>query len=524
MIDNSVESFLSILLEVKTYDKFFPTEIIEHLSKLIDTSYDLERLDGIEKAINHIESIDINKFNSEQKSILYYCMGNAWANKVALIHPNKNDKYRWNWQQAEYERVIYYYRMSIKEPDFINLSNFIKCNIYTNLANTFDTIGRFIEAIEYWQKTIELDSTFGMALGNLGIGLISYGSHLYDYGHKRIFINKACDYLKSGIKNLPVNDYSAPVIKDFQKHIAQIDTSDEKISKCKYLERIYPLGRSKNEREYRRWCLKHRLFLNPLNDLGEYSIAAQDIISVPNIITPLNIGPKYQGFYNQMKQEFVSARYLFYEGTRNKNTHFSDRDVLLINTLDYPCYCIAIEKVKMAFCTAYSIFDKVAFYINDYFNLNENQRNIYFRTIWLNKSEIRLNFKNKKNLPLRGLFWLSKDIFIYSSDLEENIRDSVEPDAEDLYEIRNHLEHKYLKVHDILIENKTIGLSDNLAFSIQRDEFEKKTLKLLKLVRNTLIYLTLSIHSEELERNKNKKGNEIYIPVINQIWDDKWKR
>jgi len=69
------------------------------------------------------------------------------------MHPNKNDKYRWNWQQVEYERVIYYYRMSIKEPDFFYLSKIIKCNIYTNLANTLDTIGRFIEAIEYWQTS-----------------------------------------------------------------------------------------------------------------------------------------------------------------------------------------------------------------------------------------------------------------------------------------------------------------------------------------------------------------------------------
>jgi len=287
------------------------------------------------------------------------------------------------------------------------------------------------------------------------------------------------------------------------------------------------MGRQKNEREYRTWCLKYKLFLNPLNDLGEYSVAARDVLTVPSIVTPLDVGPRYQGFYNQLKQEFVSARFLLFEGIKNSLLHFSDKDVLLYNTLDYPCYCLSVEKVKIAYRSAYSLLDKIAFFINTYFNLNLKGK-IYFKSLWFedrNKS-LRLCFENMRNLPLRGLYWLSKDLFDYC-DLEvedsKKFRDSVEPDAEDLHDIRNHLEHKYLKVHDILIENRMTGLVDDLAFSIQRDEFEKKTLKLLRLVRNALIYLTLSIQTEELERHK-KKENEVFLPIVNPIWNDNWKR
>jgi LA2681-like HEPN/Phasin protein len=49
-----------------------------------------------------------------------------------------------------------------------------------------------------------------------------------------------------------------------------------------------------------------------------------------------------------MKQEFASARWLLYEGITARTTHFSDRQVRLSNTLDYPSYGLAVEKLKAA--------------------------------------------------------------------------------------------------------------------------------------------------------------------------------
>jgi LA2681-like HEPN len=41
----------------------------------------------------------------------------------------------------------------------------------------------------------------------------------------------------------------------------------------------------------------------------------------------------------------------------------------LYNTLDYPTYSVAIEKVKAAYRLAYSLFDKIAFFLNAYLDL-----------------------------------------------------------------------------------------------------------------------------------------------------------
>ena len=55
--------------------------------------------------------------------------------------------------------------------------------------------------------------------------------------------------------------------------------------------------------------------------------------------------PIYQTIYNQLKQEFVSARFLLYEGMNIQKKHFSDKDNLQIDTLDYAVYSYISEKL-----------------------------------------------------------------------------------------------------------------------------------------------------------------------------------
>ena len=54
-----------------------------------------------------------------------------------------------------------------------------------------------------------------------------------------------------------------------------------------------------------------------------------------------------------------------------------------------------------------------------------------------------------------------------------------------------------------------------------RDSFSLKALKLFKLVRAALIYLSLGIHLEE--RKKQSKVDGIIAPMPLDIWEDEWK-
>jgi hypothetical protein len=289
----------------------------------------------------------------------------------------------------------------------------------------------------------------------------------------------------------------------------------------------HPTGRSKKERRYRQWALRNCLFLNPLNDLGPHAIAAQDILSLPSFTTSTDEFPQLFGFFNQLKQEFVSGRWLLYDGLHSEDVHFSDRRVSLVNTLDYPTYSLAIEKVKAAYRIGYSILDKIAYFLNEYAALGVKPRDVYFKTIWYEKGNaqqrvVREQFALSKNLPLRGLYWLAKDLF------DPELQGVMEPDAQELYTIRNRLEHSYLKVHDMLISRSgTDALSrmftDRLAHSVARDDFQAKTLQVYKLARSALIYLSLGMHREEQRRAAGKLG-ELVAPMLLHPWRDSDKR
>jgi hypothetical protein len=386
-------------------------------------------------------------------------------------------------------------------------------------------VGRFVEALDYWERALEIRSRFGMALGNLGCGLEEYARSLSDPGHKVLFLKFAHTNLAAATGADAEYEGDCDSAKNFFKaRMARIEKNVPRLNEIS----LHPhsMGRSEAEQSYRSWCLRNRLFLNPLNDLGDLSIANNDVLMMPPFSTPIGTPPVLIGFFNQIKQEFASGRWFLYDGTNSPSVHFSDRKVLLYNSLDYPCHSLAVEKVKIAFRIAYSIFDKVAFFLNEYMHLAINPRDVYFKTLWYANRRskpfpVRSEFGNLDNWPFRGLFWLSKDLF------DDEFAEVIEPDARDFYAIRNRLEHSYLKVQvemlGPLASREDDFWFDGLAYLIPRDELASKTLRLFKLVRAALIYLMLGMHREE-SRHLQGKDNSKSMPMELPLLDDSWKQ
>ena len=485
---------------------------------------DIQKIEGLKYAIKLSEELQKRSLTPGRLATSHYFLANAWANLKSLLRKDKDRS--WDWEQEEMEKELIHLRRALNDKGLLELSNERACQILTNLGNVMSEVGRFVEAIEYWDRTLSKLPLFPMARGNRGYGLTHYAQALYDKGHRVIFLKHAHADLKNALSSSASSLYE-DARKDFNKYREKI----ESVLSKKYLDteldmRTFDVGTSEQEIEYRQWCLKSRLFLNPLNDLGLYSVAAQDILTAPNIAVKIGEGPYYFSYFDQMKQEFVSARYLYYEGINEKHPHFSDRKVFLYNTLDYPSYSLSAEKIKSAFRIIYSLFDKIAYFLNHYLCLSIPERKVTFRTFWYKSQNkeagLSHNFQQLKNWPLRGLFWLSKDLH------EAKLKEYIEPDAQELSEIRNHLEHKYLKLHEDLWpghpldSDKTIW-HDNLALSIYRREFESKTLRLIKMARAALIYLSLAIHCEEQQRSKERYPNGTIPKIPLDVWEDEWK-
>ncbi|GAA3971468.1 hypothetical protein GCM10022246_24920 [Pedobacter ginsengiterrae] len=273
----------------------------------------------------------------------------------------------------------------------------------------------------------------------------------------------------------------------------------------------FALGKQRKLREYREWGLTNGLYLNPLNDLGALELASHDCLHLPAMTVGLDERPKYHSLYNQLKQEYGTARFLFYEGTQHPARSYSDKDIKLVDTLDYADYSFNLEKVKIAYRLIYSIFDKVAYFLNDYLSIGIPVNQISFRVLWHEdrKGEIlRPKFSGSSNLALKALYWLSRDLFDKGSSQE-----LLEPEAKELADIRNHIEHRSFKI-------KQYGnwgeIEDGFTFAIGREEFELKTLKQLKMARAALIYLSLAIHEEEKHRVKNGHTIPYLLPNLRQ--------
>ncbi|NJD69048.1 MAG: hypothetical protein C3F12_07805 [Candidatus Methylomirabilota bacterium] len=503
-----------------------PDDAISRIGDLVDLSTDLGREDGLHRAIDWCEQLKTSALSPGQQATLCYFEGNAWSAIRQLRHKDGGDV--WEWEQIEFEKEIICLRLAAKAVGVVDFPPERLCQIYTNLGNCFSHIGRFVEALWYYDKALGIVPDFGMAQGNKAITLSDYARTLYDNGHTSIFLREAHSLLKSAVEH--------PLEPDAREAFTRGKNRIESFLRPDFLSTPtdldnFPMGKNEEEKAYRAWCLRERLFLNPLNDLGNYPIANRDILTAPSIVVGLNEGPYYPALFNALKQEYVSARFLLYAGIEAAGPHFSDRDVLLYNTLDYPAYGLATEQVKIAFRMAYSIFDKVAFFLNHYLGLQIPERQIYLKTIWFNNGkkngDLLSRFKSKENWPMRGLYWLSKDLFCD----DEGFREAIEPDARALNEYRNHLEHKYLKLHmdewaGPLAFQDTVGkaMTDSLAFSVYRRDFEMSAISIMRLARAALIYLSLGVHTEEHHRAKGRDFNNMVMPMRLDTWDDDWKR
>lgn len=308
---------------------------LDTMAKLVDLAFDLRDSGGTSVALKWGEEIEA-KVSEKGGPFLDYCLSNAWANRNREL-----DRPRvWSWEQPELQKQIFYLKRAIGRRRFVTLDPVRRCQIMTNLANCLSTIGRFVEAQEYWNKALEILPDFGVARGNRGSGAISYLRALYDPGHQAIFTLFGYAELHAATQpSATYHDASASAARShYQDKLSELAEAFNGLDPEGFksvTQRNYSIGGTVEEAQYRSWCLQNRLFLNPLNDVCGNSIAARDVLSTPSITCKhmSSKPPVVIGFFNQMKQEYISSRWQLYLGINDPKPHFSDADVFIA---DYP--------------------------------------------------------------------------------------------------------------------------------------------------------------------------------------------
>jgi hypothetical protein len=138
---------------------------------------------------------------------------------------------------------------------------------------------------------------------------------------------------------------------------------------------------------------------------------------LPNLQTDINDGfPRFITYFNQMKQEYISYRYFLFEGLSKKTQKFYDKKTSITYDYDYNLYDINTEKIKLAFRGLYSIFDKIAYFMNDYFNIGLPEKNIDFRKVWYDYDK-----KSKQIKGIKSIFNQSENLRYYVANTQSEI-------------------------------------------------------------------------------------------------------
>jgi len=445
----------------------------------IDTGFELGKeeivKEGIELLKEDFESIINHK---EYAPTAYYNLANGYCN---LFHfKMMKDPHAAYFRKTELDSARVYYRKALE----YHLQNaMLASQIFVNLGNCFDTLGRVVDALECYEESLKWKPDHGMALGNKGIALRYYA--LVCGEHQATYLIEAYSLLSQALKLgvLPeaVNTFSK-YLEDIKKRFLDKETLDKPPK--------FPGYKIDAESEFERFlvefCLKNKLYLNICNFCQQCDAAIGDTAVIKRMIARRRKVRTLSAYLNQIKQDYVSARFLLVLSRyKELNLDFVDRYVTIINTADYSMHNIYIQLVKTAFKSFYNILDKIACFINNYLELDIPERHIVFRKIWLSKrKKVRKEIGKTKNPSLNALF-----------DIHRGFR--KDGPYKKLQNIRNTLTHRFVSIRMLQEAEDEENMSE--------DMLVKHTVELARIVRNAIIYLLYFVDTEEGKKERALK-------------------
>lgn len=444
-------------------------------SLLIEIGTASKNMNYIDEGIKNFEEL-----KNETEYAVDYNLGNGYSSKYKIMKNKPNYLTKGCHLLSKAKN---YYLNSMNNPVEQ------KPELYINLGNTYDCIGRTIDALEYYEKA----SNHPHALINKGIGLCSYSTFIHN---PTLVLKDAYECFEKvlKIKGIPI---------EFE-HLCNAHMKNiEEICGKKLLE-------EKNDKKLNRpenntfegfiinFCLDNKLYLNLCNFCQRCDSAIGDTLLIPNMLvkigTPLKEDPylKLSSQLNQIKLDYVISRFLLI--LSQSETPLLDlitKNTILTETLSYEENNSSVQLLKNSFTSFYNILDKISHLINICFKLEKKPKNVNFHKVWNNnKGKINGKLSSLDNIGLSALY----DIHL-----------ELEPNHEKFYlrEMRNNLTHNFVPI-------KLVKLEDN---DMTYDELRNNTIELAKIVKNAIIYLIRAIDINERKRFEENKSK--VIPKMN---------
>ncbi len=397
-------------------------------------------------------------------------------------------------------------------------------DVWINKGNTLDYLGRYLEAIECYDKAILLDNKHCNVWGNRGVSCWRLSKLTEHEGDQTKLFLDAMIYLAIELEMYPdfeIEDTKKELVRDFiNKNKIKIDLEamlEEQMPKNRALHgesfNLYSEPEVNFKTFYYDFCEKHALFLNVHFDCNECECSTLDLIQI-GFITSIN---EYKKPYELFKKWFALVD--DYRTSRSLLTlsQFRPNELLFLDKQRYEPdyslnYLFNVELLKNAFLTAMNTYDKVAFFLNDYEELGVPDKSISF---WcsnsiFNKTEILKN--NECQMDLVALDSIRKDL-----EKQEFKRWRL---------VRDYLVHRCFVLHNMVdVENLTYPYDssetplEHKEYHMDIDEFFNITIQALQNIRNVLFSLAFFVSKKE----KSKKM-EIDGKIGELYWTHDWEK
>lgn len=492
---------------------------INLLTQNAQKNLDENNLEEVAKNIDELEKFD-NIHSKIGLSCLYIDYGSVKKDKsllikgIDLIRQNQDDMVKFISQSSLLYNLAngYLNYYSLTKNKFLNGKNIIieiknlfkkafkisdnpdlSVQILVNLGNFYNYFGRYADALEYYEEALRINPTHGMALVNKGQSLIQYRNFM-DHDSPMLLDAYICfkDALKSNSLTYQGKIAAEMSIKIFEENNNQLSLNKKNKTKLNIKPYYSNLEELSNI-----FCYNNRLYLNLCNFCQKCENAIGDTIAIRRMRTSFknekiedDLFLVLSSYLNQIKMDFISARLnLILYQYEELDLKFVNDNVVIIDSLNYEMHNIRIQLIKDSFKSFYDILDKIAFFINEYFELGIEPWQIDFKKFWY------VNFKEKvlreeldfDNNGLKALFDIHEDI-LYG-------------DEKKLNKIRNTLTHRVLKIKLFSLDEEKDALTE--------EELFNRTIDLAKIVRNAIIYLMAMVDIEE-----SKKDDSNSVPMF----------
>ena len=315
----NVECAEKILTAMKKME-MTPELKISMSSLLIEIGTASKNMDYIDEGIKNFEEL-----KKEAKFEVDYNLGNGYSAKYKIMdnRPNYLTK-----EEHLLTKAKTHYLNATNNP--LEQKN---PQLYINLANTYNYIGRTIDALEYYEKS----PNHPYALINKGIGLCSYSTFIHN---PTPVLKDAYECFKKVLKieNIPVEFIT--ICNAHMKKIEEI-CSEKLLEKNDKKKLKRPLNNT-FEGFVTNFCLENKLYLNLCNFCQRCDNAIGDTLLIPNMLveigTPLEENPylKLSSQLNQIKLDYVISRFLLIlSQSETTLLDLISKNTILTETLSY---------------------------------------------------------------------------------------------------------------------------------------------------------------------------------------------